>query len=74
VPGTLPLGIKQPGSEADDSLPSSAEVKNMWSYTSSWHGAQLKHRHNLPFTIWLQKYIAKSMYTTTDLITYIITQ
>jgi hypothetical protein len=33
VPGTLPLGVKRPGREADHSPPSSAEVKNAWSYT-----------------------------------------
>jgi hypothetical protein len=35
VPGTLSLGVKQPGREADHSPPSSAEVKNAWSYTST---------------------------------------
>jgi hypothetical protein len=34
VPGTLTLGVKRPGSEADHSPPSSAEVKNAWSYTT----------------------------------------
>jgi len=34
VPGALSLGVKQLGHEADHSPPSSAEVKNMWSYTS----------------------------------------
>jgi hypothetical protein len=38
------LGVKRPGSEADHSPPSSAEVKNAWSFTttppmSSWRGA-----------------------------------
>jgi hypothetical protein len=28
------LGVKRPGREADHSFPSSAKVKNMWSYTS----------------------------------------
>jgi hypothetical protein len=27
-------GVKRPGRDADQSPPSSAEVKNMWSYTS----------------------------------------
>jgi hypothetical protein len=36
-PGVLSLGIKQPGSEADRSHPSSAEVKKMWIYTSTSH-------------------------------------
>jgi hypothetical protein len=30
----LTLGVKWPGHEADYSLPSSAKVKNEWSYTS----------------------------------------
>jgi hypothetical protein len=30
----LSLGVKQPGSEADHLPPTSAEVKNGWSYTS----------------------------------------
>jgi hypothetical protein len=34
VPGALPLGVKRPGREVDHSPPSSAEVKNEWSYTS----------------------------------------
>jgi hypothetical protein len=45
VPGALSLGVKQPGREADHSLPSSVDVKNACSYTStpntpSWRGAQ----------------------------------
>jgi hypothetical protein len=35
VPGTLSLGMKRPGREADNSAPSSAEVKNVWGYTST---------------------------------------
>jgi hypothetical protein len=35
VPGTLSLGAKRPGREADHSPPSSAEVKNASSYTST---------------------------------------
>jgi hypothetical protein len=35
VPGFLSLGIKWSRHEADHSPPSSAEVKNEWSYTSS---------------------------------------
>jgi hypothetical protein len=31
----LSLGVKQPGREADHSPPSSAEIKNEWSYTST---------------------------------------
>jgi hypothetical protein len=35
IPGALSLGLKRPGREADHSLPSSAEVKNSWSYAST---------------------------------------
>jgi hypothetical protein len=35
LPGILSLGLKRPGREADHSPPSSAEVKNAWSYTST---------------------------------------
>jgi hypothetical protein len=35
VPVVLSLGVKRPGRKADHSPPSSAEVKNTWSYTSS---------------------------------------
>jgi hypothetical protein len=35
VPGAVSLRVKRPGREADHSLPSSAEVKNAWSYTST---------------------------------------
>jgi len=34
VPGSLSLGVKRPGRKAGHSPPSSAEVKNAWSYTS----------------------------------------
>jgi hypothetical protein len=33
--GALSLGVTQPGREADHSPPSSAEVKDAWSYTST---------------------------------------
>jgi hypothetical protein len=51
VPGALSLWVKRPGREADHSLPSSAEVKNAWSYTSTppirLHGwCLVKHRDN----------------------------
>jgi hypothetical protein len=35
VPGALSLGVNRSGREADHSPPSSAEVKNAWSYTST---------------------------------------
>jgi len=44
IPEALSLGIKRPVREADHSPPSTVEVKNAWSYTStpptsSWRGA-----------------------------------
>jgi hypothetical protein len=55
VPGILSLEVKRPGREAGHSPPSSAEVKNAWSYTSTppvrLHGVGLvKHRDNFTFT------------------------
>jgi hypothetical protein len=62
VPGALFLGVKRPGREADHSPPSSAEVKNAWSYASAPQYAFMagcsikkkKHRENfslpLPYT------------------------
>jgi hypothetical protein len=45
VPGALSLGVKCPGRETDHSPPSSAWVKNAWSYTSTppirFHGVVL---------------------------------
>jgi hypothetical protein len=60
VPGALSLGVKRPGHEADHSPPSSAEVKDEWSCTSTllyvfmaW--CLIKHRDNftLIFFNWL---------------------
>jgi hypothetical protein len=49
-------GVKRPGCEADHSPPSSAEVKNAWSYTSTpqyvfMEWCLVKHRDNftLPY-------------------------
>jgi hypothetical protein len=36
VPGALSLVVERSGREADHSPPSSAEVKNAWSYTSTY--------------------------------------
>jgi hypothetical protein len=54
--GTISLGVKRPVSAADHSPPSSAEVKNAWSYTSIpqyvivvW--CLVKHRDNFTFTL-----------------------
>jgi hypothetical protein len=45
VLGALSLGVKWPGCEAEHSHPSSAEVKNAWSYISTpptgFHGVML---------------------------------
>jgi hypothetical protein len=35
VQGVLSLGVRRPEREADNSPPSSAEVKNAWNYTST---------------------------------------
>jgi hypothetical protein len=35
VPGALSPGVKRPGRETDHSLPTSAEVKKTWIYTSN---------------------------------------
>jgi hypothetical protein len=43
VPGIFPMRIKLPGREADHSAPSSAEVKNGWSCTSTPHTSQLSN-------------------------------
>jgi hypothetical protein len=57
VPGTLSLGINHPGREADHSPPSSVEVKNAWSHTSTpqnviaW--SLVKHSDNfIPLPYW----------------------
>jgi hypothetical protein len=54
VPGALSLGVKRPVCEADYSPPSSVDVKNGWSYTSTpqyvfmaW--CLIKHRDNFTF-------------------------
>jgi hypothetical protein len=51
IPRVLSLGVKRPEREDDHSPPSSAEVKNAWSYTSTpqyvfmvW--CLVKHRDN----------------------------
>jgi hypothetical protein len=65
VAGALSPGVKQLGHEADHSLPSGTEVKNVSSYTSilpnvfmarclvkqqiHCHGMVLKHRGNFTF-------------------------
>jgi hypothetical protein len=55
VDGALSLGVKRPRHEADHSPPSTAEVKDVWSYTSTpqyvfmaW--CLVKHWDNFTFT------------------------
>jgi hypothetical protein len=59
-PGALSLGVSGPGHEADHPSPTSAEVKNVWSYNSTapirLHGVMLSLSTGiilpLPFTIY----------------------
>jgi hypothetical protein len=66
VRGALSLGVKRPGREADHSSPSSAEVKNAWSYTSTLpiclHGVVVcwSTGTNLPFTFTLSDFPYRS--------------
>jgi hypothetical protein len=57
VPGALSLGLEWPVREADNSTPSSAKLKNAWSYTSTpqyafmaWCLFKRKHRDSFTFT------------------------
>jgi hypothetical protein len=54
VAGTLSLGVKRPRREADHTPPSSTEVNNAWSYTSTplyvyMEWCLVKHRDNFTF-------------------------
>jgi hypothetical protein len=66
VPGTLSLGVKWPGREADQPTPSSAEVKECVELhlhspnTPSWRGAQLRKEHRGNFTFTLSFFILAS--------------
>jgi hypothetical protein len=67
VSGTLSVGVKRPGREADHSPSCSAIVKNTWSYISTpqyvfmeWF--LVKHRDNFTFTFyiflhWVKEYV-----------------
>jgi hypothetical protein len=54
-------GVKRPGREADNSVPTSAEVKKTWIYTStppksSWRSASLiKHKDKFTLYIYIYK-------------------
>jgi hypothetical protein len=61
ISGALSLGVKRLGRKADHSPPSSAEVKDEWSYNSTTHYA---------FMAWCS--IKKSTGTTLPLLLYII--
>jgi hypothetical protein len=57
----LSLGVKRPGLEIDHSAPSSAEVKNQWSYTSTpqydfmaW--CSVKHKDNFTFNFMINEH------------------
>jgi len=45
-------GIKRPASEADHSFPPSAEVKNMWIYTSTPFYAFIIYRDNIQLQLY----------------------
>jgi hypothetical protein len=54
VQGALSPKVERPGRETNHSSPSSAEVKNAWSYTSTlqyvfMEWCLVKHRHNFTF-------------------------
>jgi hypothetical protein len=58
VSGAVSMGVKRPGREAEHLPPSSAEVKNAWSYTSTqqytfiaWCLVKNKHKATL-LTLW----------------------
>jgi hypothetical protein len=57
-------GVKRPGREADQSSPSSAEVKNVWIYTytpqySFMAWCLIKHRHSFTFIFIKLAYFSK---------------
>jgi hypothetical protein len=62
VRGALSLVVKRPGREADHSPSSSAEVKEWVEIylhspnMPSWRGAQLKHRENFTFYLYLLEF------------------
>jgi hypothetical protein len=68
APGALSLWVKRPGSEADHSFPSSAEVKEWVELylhspnTPSWCGAQLKHMGDFTFTFSLSHIVMYSVF------------
>jgi len=51
IESSLSLGIKRAGHEADHSPPSTAEIKNAWSYTFTCRGAWLSTGKTLPLPL-----------------------
>jgi len=75
VPWTFSPEVKRPEREADHSPPSSAEIKNVWSYISplsiSLHGLVLNEKTDL-FTAWyLVKHRDYLTFSFTVIISYI---
>jgi len=64
VTGSLSVGVKRSGREADHSPPSSVEVKNAWSYISNppvrFHGVLLSHAQAQLYLLLICHYGAKS--------------
>jgi hypothetical protein len=70
VPGTISLGIKLPGREADYSPPASAEVKNGGAipplpYMPSWHNALLFKHRDVTFSPLFRSFIYLFIYLCT---------
>jgi hypothetical protein len=63
APGPLFPMVKQPGRETDHSSPSSAEIKNVWTYTSTpYTSLWLKHRDTFSAYRYLQKFTYRFPY------------
>jgi hypothetical protein len=77
VQGALFLEVKQPGHEADHSLPSSAKLEEcveLYLHSpnmSSWHGTWLKHRDN--FTLYYFTRDGKNDRFTADILIFFLT-
>jgi hypothetical protein len=67
VPWALSLGVKWPGCEADHSPPSSADVKNAWSYNSTptirLHGVVLRDNFTFTHKIAIQLHLVAESFT-----------
>jgi hypothetical protein len=71
VPGALSLAVKQPEREADHLSPSSAEVKNAWSYTSTppirLHGVVLSSAQGQLYLLPLHTHTCSTSFTASTL-------